>query len=354
MTHAEWAGHYYDGLSAARHEVTVTFDGQAACIRPATGDPFFIPVASLRWTGGMLDTEPASWEIGAGPARLVVHDRAVLAHAPPVLSRARRTERAPLLVLLGLSGGVAAAIVAFLWFLPAIAEKGADLIPWSWEERLGATASALEFGNLEICESDAVRAVMEAAVNRLAPRSPYPIRVRLVSNPAVNAFALPGGEIYVFTGLWNRIRAPEELAALLSHEIQHVERRHATKAMARELSTTALIGLAVGDATAAKSIMETMGTLRALRYRRGDEEDADRRGLQAMIAARIHPRGMTALFETLDDATKDVPEALVYVSTHPSTASRAALIRRESGGFAGAGEPLVSDLVWREAREACR
>ncbi|MBX9600475.1 MAG: M48 family metallopeptidase [Bryobacteraceae bacterium] len=354
MTPTVWTGQYYDGRSAARHDVTVTFEEQYACVRPAHGDPFPIPVASLRLTAGLLETEPVTWEIGSGPARLVIADRAVLAEAPPVLSRALKAERAPLPALLGLSGAVAAAILAFLWFLPALAEKGAGFIPWSWEERLGATASALEFGKLDICEDAALRGVLDAAVNRLAPRSPYPIRVRLVSSPMVNAFALPGGEIFIFAGLWNRIRTPEELAALLSHEIQHVERRHATKAIARELSTSALIGLAVGDATAARSVMETMGTLRALRYRRDDEEDADRRGLEAMMQAGIHPRGMVELFENLQQVAQDMPEGLVYVSTHPSTAARAALIRRESARFAGAGEPLVSERMWREARAACR
>jgi predicted Zn-dependent protease len=152
----------------------------------------------------------------------------------------------------------------------------------------------------------------------------YPIRVTAVKSSIVNAYALPGGQIVVYTGMLNKIEDAESLAALLSHEASHVNERHTLRSMLRSGANGLLISIVFNDATGiSAALVGNAETLRGLQYSRKLETEADERGMQLMLSNDIDPAGMKRLMMILDKEG-DVPENISFLSSHPLTKKRIA------------------------------
>jgi predicted Zn-dependent protease len=164
------------------------------------------------------------------------------------------------------------------------------------------------------------------------PNLPWTFRV--VDDPAVNAFALPGGFIYVTRGLLTHITSEAELASVVGHEIGHVTARHT----AAEMSKQQLIGLglAVGSmansqvAKYASTANQALGIL-YLKFSRDDESQADQLGLRYMRRANFDPRQMPEVFLMLDRLTtaSGGDRLPTWLETHPSPANRVAAINQQ-------------------------
>ena len=165
----------------------------------------------------------------------------------------------------------------------------------------------------------------------MAAQSPYRFSFRVLADPrTVNAFALPGGPIFVTEGLLGALASDGELAAVLAHEIGHVIARHSSEQLAKAQLTQGLIGAAVlgtGDYTAAQ-IGQLAGSLIHMRYGREDELESDALGIRIMAEAGYDPRSMLGVMETLARASggSSRPE---FLSTHPHPENRQARIREE-------------------------
>jgi predicted Zn-dependent protease len=164
-----------------------------------------------------------------------------------------------------------------------------------------------------------------------AAGSPYRFSFHVLADErTVNAFALPGGPIFVTEGLLRRMRSEAELAAVLGHEIGHVIARHSSEQLAKAQLTQGLIGAAVlgtGDYTAAQ-LGQLVGSLINMRYGRDDELESDALGIRIMAEAGYDPRAMIGVMETLAQASGGSrrPE---FFSTHPHPENRLARIREE-------------------------
>lgn len=163
----------------------------------------------------------------------------------------------------------------------------------------------------------------------VAAQSPYPFQFHLLNDPkTVNAFALPGGQIFVTTGLLRRLTAESQLAGVLGHEIGHVIARHGSEHLARRQLGVALvnaIGVAASDdptsGQQAAMIAQAVNQLVNLNYGRQDELESDRLGFDFMTAAEYNPEGLVELMEILDQATQgDKPPE--FVSSHPNPGNR--------------------------------
>ena len=151
-------------------------------------------------------------------------------------------------------------------------------VPVAWEESVGRSAIAYLAPPERRCGDLAVGRAMDETVRRLVapgPRPPYTFRVHVVNRPLVNALAVPGGHVVVFRGLLQRTSTPEEMAGVMAHELQHVLRRHATRAVIQGVSTGLLLMALTGDVTGPLAYgLQTARTLGDLRYsRRAEEED---------------------------------------------------------------------------------
>ncbi len=153
----------------------------------------------------------------------------------------------------------------------------------------------------------------------------------VVNSSEVNAFALPGGYIYVNRGLIEKADNESEIAGVIGHEIGHVVGRHATRQMSKKLLLAGIV-LGAGAAVGAKSqkwgqIIQALGGvgvfLAAMKYSRDDERQADWLGLTEMNRAGYDPNGMVTFFQKLDQLSRNSASGgLAFLSTHPLPAER--------------------------------
>lgn len=145
----------------------------------------------------------------------------------------------------------------------------------------------------------------------------------------INAFALPGGQVFITGALFNRLETEGQLAGVLGHEIGHVVARHGAQRIAKAELTEGLTGAVVvasGDARAAQ-VAQMVGQLVNMKYGREDELESDKLGVRFMVDAGYDPRAMIRVMEILRDAGGggNQPE---FFSTHPNPENRIARIEQ--------------------------
>lgn len=158
-------------------------------------------------------------------------------------------------------------------------------------------------------------------------RPNVPWNTHVVDDPkTVNAFATPGGHLYIITGLLLAADNEAEVAGVLSHEVGHVVGRHSARQMVQAfgLQTIAAVALGKDPGTLAK-IATTIGTQGALlAHSRSDENEADEYGARYASAAGYDPKGLATFFQKLGAQEGKVPQVFTWLSTHPATPDRIA------------------------------
>jgi len=164
----------------------------------------------------------------------------------------------------------------------------------------------------------------------VAAKSPYKFSFHVLADPkTVNAFALPGGPIFITEGLLRLLKTEAELAGVLGHEIGHVIARHSSERLAKQQLTQGLLGALVvgsGDYTTAQ-IGQMVGGMINMKYGREDELESDALGIRILGEAGYDPRGMIRVMEVLAKASggSRQPE---FFSTHPAPEDRAERIKQ--------------------------
>jgi len=154
-----------------------------------------------------------------------------------------------------------------------------------------------------------------------------PYEYLLVRSKQANAFALPGGKIFLTAGLMNRMTNERQMAAVLGHETGHVCARHNVKAMERQLGVALAAEIAShvfsDSPLPAGDVTKIVGAVANLKYSRDDEYEADQRGIKYMSRAGYNPYGMVELLTVLKNLSEREPGALAEMfSTHPLTTKR--------------------------------
>jgi predicted Zn-dependent protease len=170
-----------------------------------------------------------------------------------------------------------------------------------------------------------VTCVSNAIVRQLPePYSDQDWEIEVFDSEEINAFALPGGHIGVFTGLFKVAENQEQLAAVIGHEIAHVTEQHALKRYNREAATqVGVVGVAVATGTgqAGADLAGMVASLGlSLPFSRGEESEADTVGLKYMAAAGFDPRQSVTLWQNMQKKNKLGPPEML--STHPSSEHR--------------------------------
>jgi beta-barrel assembly-enhancing protease len=151
----------------------------------------------------------------------------------------------------------------------------------------------------------------------------------IVNAPEVNAFAVPGGHIYINRGLIERSSTMSELAGVLAHEVAHVAHRHGIdqwrRAQTANTALSVLYGVLLGRPPSGVEQVgiQAGGSAVFAGYSRDAEREADATAIEYLIRAGIHPRGMVTMFETLMAERQRNPGAVEqWFSTHPTTEER--------------------------------
>jgi beta-barrel assembly-enhancing protease len=175
---------------------------------------------------------------------------------------------------------------------------------------------------------DRVGARLVAVLPADAPPYSYEFHV-LEDDATVNAFALPGGQIFITEALLSRLETEGQLAGVLGHEIGHVVGRHGAEHMEKAKLTQGLVGavgVAASDspegARAAQAVASMVGNMITMKYGRNDELESDALGLQFMHAAGYDPRALIRVMEILREASGGNASRPEFMSTHPDPGNR--------------------------------
>jgi predicted Zn-dependent protease len=163
----------------------------------------------------------------------------------------------------------------------------------------------------------------------------YPYSFSVANYREINAFALPGGPIWVNRGAIEAAGTEAQLAGVLAHEIAHVSQRHAAQQLSNVMVTNlglSLLGALLGNsggANAANIAARYVASGAFLKFSRDDEREADRVGAGIMARAGWDPRGMIELMQTIREQERRDPSSVeVFFSNHPSPQDRVALLRQ--------------------------
>jgi len=230
-----------------------------------------------------------------------------------------------LLIFLGIA---AVLVTAYFLIVPWMSEKLASTISVSTEQQLGnAVYDALDLSEQQDKEATAI---LNEFFQEMKVQTPYTIQVTVVKSDVVNAFALPGGNIVVYSALLRELKTYPELAALLSHEFTHVNNKHSTKSIFRQLGSRVFLSLLFGKFGNVTSIMvDQAEKFKSLKYSRSLEKEADLDGLSLLRDRQIDPEGFIGLFTHLRDSApaSAMPE---FLNSHPDIDKRIAYIREAS------------------------
>lgn len=166
-------------------------------------------------------------------------------------------------------------------------------------------------------------ALLQQFAKELRLSKTYPIKITVLKNKEVNAYAIPGGNIVVYTGILKAMKSGDELAALLGHEAAHINERHSLKSVLRSAATGLIVSVILNDVSGIFSIIvENAEGLRTMHFSRGIEANADEKGMQLLINNNIHPLAMKKLMQRLKENTPEIPDTFSFMLSHPATDER--------------------------------
>lgn len=208
-----------------------------------------------------------------------------------------------------------------------------------YEQALNEVARMTGENEVTLIEDDAVRLPLQQLVDDLSRHSLLPnvkFQVLVCDTDIPNAVALPGGRMIVFRGLIDLVETPEELLAVLAHEMAHVTLRHHLKSIAGSIGLVVAIEILVGDVGGLIALAtEALRAAALMDNSREHEHEADLEGARMLHEAGYDPAHAIAMLESLPDA--HVPDALAWLSSHPDIEERVEAIRE-----------LVAELPARE------
>ncbi len=210
-------------------------------------------------------------------------------------------------------------VLAYIYVLPWAAARAVSLIPVSSEISIGEQIAKV----YDKEQNDSADHYATLFIRKLKSGSPYPMKVTVIDSPEINAFAVPGGHIFIYTGLLDKMTSYEQLAALLGHEMTHVLKRHSLKSMMRQAASGLVIAAVFGDVSDLTPwLVSKADQFSQLDYSRDLETEADKEGLLLMKDKQIDPQGMLQLLELLKTENEETPALMKYLSTHPDTEAR--------------------------------
>lgn len=170
----------------------------------------------------------------------------------------------------------------------------------------------------------------------------------LIDSKEINAFALPGGPVFMFRGLYDKVQSEDALAAVTGHEMTHIRKEHWANAYAeqqkRQLGIAVVLGLTHANANV-QSAAGMLDNMISLKYSRGEEDQADAGGLQDMVATGYNPQGMVQMFEMLKKVAGNGDTlGSDFLSNHPLTSDRIKHTQDRIAALQGRTFPPITPL----------
>ena len=217
------------------------------------------------------------------------------------LSQWKRSTQSQSLVWKGIFYSACLLCLSFallIWQHDRLTGWAANRVSMKTEKRLGDSVLKSLNPQANFLNGGAAQKAVQAIGGQLTAGSRYQYRWYVAKDETVNAFAIPGGIIVVNSGLLEKANSPNELAAVLAHEVQHVEQRHALKNMINSAGIAAVVLVVLGDANAVVMLMAHQ--VSAQYFNRQVESEADLKGAQLLQQKNIDAGGMVSFFKRLN------------------------------------------------------
>ncbi len=358
---------YFDGVTAARHDVTIELNERAVVIFDRAGELIDQwPYPRLKHLSAPAHIFRIALRQSENLARLDIADHD-MAHAIdlacPDIDRtgasARKARRQA--IVLSFLAAVSLFAVA-VYGLPAIADRLAPLVPQGIERRLGSAADTQVRAMLDkgtgdrpfecgsAAAEEAGRAAFEKLMTRLQIAAGWrlPLYAAVIRRDEANAIALPGGHIYVFKGLIDQAGTVDEVAGVIAHELGHVANRDGTRAILQATGLSLIFGILLGDFVGGGAVVLASESLLKSAYSRGAESRADDFAVRTIQAAGGDPRALGRFLARIAGKTRS---GSIFLD-HPATPDRVARINAIATPQSG-GATLLDAAEWRALKRIC-
>ena len=357
---------YFDGITAVARRVRLDLGDDQLRLVPVESDPITWPCADIRSIPDQASGTELILALAGDPvSRLVVRD----AYLSRDLSRrCRNLHRRPpargigKLALWSVAAIASVALIISV-LVPVMANQLAEFLPPEGEQALGDTTfeqirSALtdnDFAPLAICDDPKGVAALEMMKHRLTEGLdlPYPVKVHVLDDPLINAFALPGGRVVFFRGLIDAADHPDEVAAVFAHEIGHVVHRDPVRIALRSAGSIGVLGLLLGDFAGGFVVLFLTERLIEATYSREAEAAADRFAHGQLAASGIPPSALGDMFQRLLDEHGDEAGLIAHFTSHPALGDRIASAQAADSSLNGALRPSLGEADWQALRRIC-
>lgn len=356
---------FVDGNVPVPQRVTLMVDGDVRVLEIGLPDSdragLRWPVDDIRQLPDIAGQEGVVLRLKSDPlARLYLGNPNVLKYLPKLKTVAAPKGRARLAAWA--VGAVAAVALQIGVLVPALADRLATFVPPAGERALGEATfdqirSALAgtgLPPLPLCEGEAGMAAFEEMLVALGvERGPdEAVKLFVLDHEMVNAFALPGGYVVFFRGLIDAAQSPNEVAAVLAHEVGHVANRDPTRHALRSAGSIGILGLLFGDFAGGAAVLFLTEQLISASYSQGAELGADEFAYGVLEEAGISPAALGDMFERLRDEYGDADGVLAHFLSHPTLTSRidkSRAIARPDFRYMD----VISDAQWRDLKRVC-
>lgn len=359
-------GEILDGIRPALQRVSLRISGDAAngeleLRNSQTNTVEFWRLSELRLVPDQANADALVLARSESEvARLIVRDRAavleILNACPDLPDLGSGKRGLPQLIGLGVAAFASIAAILFV-LIPFMADRGADFIPVDAEVAFGQSSfeqisTALNLSECKSQDGDAALNQMQARITQ-GLDLPYALQLRVVNSPEINAFALPGGLIAINRGLIDVAETPQEVAAVLAHEIGHVVHRDGTRSMLRTMGSFGIIGLVFGDAVGISAAAGVSQRLISSSHSREAEIEADAFAHRQLTLAGLPPAAMAQMFNRMEERGLGGEMGVFrHISSHPDLRARIdAANAADAGGTTGA--PVISAVQWQALQRIC-
>jgi beta-barrel assembly-enhancing protease len=173
------------------------------------------------------------------------------------------------------------------------------------------------------------------------------LKIHIINKDEINAFALPGGHLIIYSGLILNTDNQEEITGVICHEIAHIELNHVMKKLVKEIGLSVLISMTTGN-SGGEIIKETAKMLSSSAFDRSLEKEADIKAVDYMIKANVNPEPFANFLYKLSEKEHEVTKYMTWISTHPDSKERAEYIVEYSKGKLKDFKSILSIETWNQ------
>jgi predicted Zn-dependent protease len=196
-----------------------------------------------------------------------------------------------------------------------------------------------------------IRQKLDSLINRILNKNQLRFESKdiiLIKSKEVNAFALPGNKVIIFSGLIESCSSEMELAGVIAHELAHLELGHVRKKLIKQIGMT-VVSAAIGGQGGAELAAVIVEQLAGSAYDRSLEEEADLAALNYLIHAGLDPSGLAHFLKHMDDSSLSF-DYLEWISTHPNTGTRIEYLEKEIGESSLQVVPVLGPEGWDQLK----